>query len=95
MKIWKNKEHSSLTKSLLERTMFLKMQSFSGCGLLIISTSENRKKCQQNFTKKSSFFTIFCENCLPKGDLTREIWNRRTYQVYPVTTWEMETFVDG
>ena len=73
MKKLKNKEHSSLPNWFLKRTMFLKMQNFSGCGLLIISTSENRKKCQQNFTKNLHFFTIFCENCLSKGDLKREI----------------------
>ena len=43
MKKWKNKEHSSLPKSFLERTMFLKMQNSSKCGFLIISTSENKK----------------------------------------------------
>ena len=95
MKKWKNKDLSSLPKSFLERTMFLKMQNFSGCGFLIISTSENRKKCQQNFTKNLHSLAIFHENCLSKGDLKCKIWNRRTYQVYPVTTWAMKTFVVG
>ena len=95
MKKWKNKEHSSLPKSFLERTMSLKMKNSFGCGFLIISTWENRKKCQQNFTENLHFFAIFHENCLSEGDLKRKIWNRRTYQVYPVTTWAMKTFVVG
>ena len=68
MKKGKNKEHSSLCKSFLEKAMFLKMQSFSGCGLLIISTSENRKKCQQDFPKNLHCLAIFRENCFSKGD---------------------------
>ena len=35
--------------------MFLKMQNFPVLGPLIISTSENRKKCQQNFTENLHF----------------------------------------
>ena len=94
MKKWKNKEHSSLPKSFLERTMFLKMQNSSGCGFLIISTWENRKKCQQNFTNNLYILDIFHENYLSKGGLKHRIWSRRTYQVYPVTSWAMITFVD-
>ena len=45
MKKWKNKEHSSLPKSITERTMFFKMQNFPVFGFLRISTSENEKKC--------------------------------------------------
>ena len=94
MKKWKNKEHSSLPKSFLERTMFLKMQNSSGCGFLIISTWENWKKCQQNFTNNLYILDIFHENYLSKGGLKHRIWSRRTYQVYPVTSWAMITFVD-
>ena len=94
MKKWKNEEHSFLPKSFLERTMFLKMQNSSGCGFLIISTWENRKKCQQNFTNNLYILDIFHENYLSKGGLKHRIWSRRTYQVYPVTSWAMITFVD-
>ena len=51
MKNLKNKERSSLPKSFLERTMFLKMQKFFGCGFLIISTSENRKNVNKILLK--------------------------------------------
>ena len=44
MKKWKNKEHSSLPKSITERTMFFKMQNFPVFGLFRISTSGNEKK---------------------------------------------------
>ena len=74
--------------------MFLKMQNSSGCGFLIISTWENRKKCQQNFTNNLYILDIFHENYLSKGGLKHRIWSRRTYQVYPVTSWAMITFVD-
>ena len=64
MKISKNKEHSSLPKSITERTMFFKMQNFPVFGFLRISTAENEKKCKQKITKNHHFLACFHVNCM-------------------------------
>ena len=51
----KKQEHSSLPKSITERTMFFKMRNFPVFGFLRISTSENEKKCRRKFTKNHHF----------------------------------------
>ena len=59
MKQWKNKEHSTLPKSITVRTMSFKMHNFPVFGLLRILTSENENKCKQKLTKKHHFHAYF------------------------------------
>ena len=63
MKKCKKQKHSSLPKSITERTMFFKMQNFPAFGFLRISTSENEKKCKHKFVRqKHSSFIIVPKN---------------------------------
>ena len=65
----KNEKHSSLPKSITERTMFFKMQNFPVFGFLRISTSGNEKKCKQKFTKKHHFHACFHVNRIVQAAL--------------------------
>ena len=67
----KNKEHSSLPQSFLERTTFLEIQSVPVSGLLLPRPQKVGKKmsCQENFTTNLHFSAFFYANCFSKGTL--------------------------
>ena len=52
MKKWENKKHSSVPKSITERTMFLKMQNYASLESLRISTAKTNKKMSAKFHQK-------------------------------------------